>query len=72
MNVGFNREVAVDAALYWDREDGKLADLINQVDNKPQEEIKVLGLKAKERVQKAYTWEKICGQYEDVFLKGGN
>lgn len=72
VNVGFNREVAVDTALYWDREEGKLADLINQVDNKPQEEIKVLGLKAKERVQKAYTWEKICGQYEDAFLKGGN
>lgn len=72
VNVGFNREVAVDAALYWDREEGKLADLINQVDNKPQEEIKVLGLKAKERVQKAYTWEKICSQYEDVFVKGGN
>ena len=70
VNVGFNREVAVDAALYWDREEGKLADLINQVDNKPQEEIKILGLKAKERVQKAYTWEKICGQYEDVFTKG--
>lgn len=72
VNVGFNREVAVDAALYWDREEGKLADLINQVDNKPQEEIKNLGFKAKERVQKAYTWEKICGQYEDVFVKGGN
>lgn len=72
VNVGFNREVAVDTALYWDREEGKLADLINQVDNKPQEEIKVLGLKAKERVQKAYTWEKICDQYEDAFLKGGN
>ena len=70
VNVGFNREVAVDAALYWDREEGKLADLINQVDNKPQEEIKVLGLKAKERVQKAYTWEKICSQYENVFTKG--
>ncbi len=72
VNVGFNREVAVDAALYWDREEGKLADLINQVDNKPQEEIKVLGLKAKERVQKSYTWKKICSQYEDVFVKGGN
>ena len=72
VNVGFNREVAIDAALYWDREEGKLADLINQVDNKPKEEIKVLGLKAKERVQKAYTWEKICGQYEDVFVKGEN
>ena len=72
VNVGFNREVANDSALYWDREEGKLAQLINQVDNKPEEEIKDLGLKAKERVQKAYTWKKICGQYEDAFLKGGN
>lgn len=72
VNVGFNREVAIDSALYWDREEGKLAQLINQVDNKPEEEIKALGLKAKERVQKAYTWKKTCGQYEDAFLKGGN
>lgn len=72
VNVGFNREVANDSALYWDREEGKLAQLINQVDTKPEEEIKTLGLKAKERVQKAYTWKKICGQYEDAFLKGGN
>ena len=72
VNVGFNREVAIDSALYWDREEGKLAQLINQVDNKPEEEIKALGLKAKERVQKAYTWKKICERYEDVFLKGGN
>lgn len=70
VNVGFNREVAIDSALYWDREEGKLAQLINQVDNKPEEEIKTLGLKAKERVQKAYTWKKICGQYEEIFTKG--
>ena len=72
VNVGFNKEVAIDSALYWDREEGELADLINAVDNKPKEEIKELGIKAKERVQKAYTWKKICGQYEDAFLKGGN
>lgn len=72
VNVGFNKEVAIDSALYWDREEGKLTQLINQVDNKPEEEIKTLGLKAKERVQKAYTWKKICGQYEDTFLSGEN
>lgn len=72
VNVGFNKEVAIDSALYWDREEGKLAKLINEVDNKPQEEIKELGIKAKERVRNAYTWKKICGQYEDVFLEGGN
>ena len=58
--------------LYWDREEGKLAELINDVDDKPQEEIEELGIRAKKRVQNAYTWKKICGQYEDVFLKGGN
>ena len=72
VNVGFNKEVAIDSALYWDREEGKLAELINDVDDKPQEEIEELGIRAKKRVQNAYTWKKICGQYEDVFLKGGN
>ena len=72
VNVGFNKEVAIDSALYWDRDDGKLAELINKVDDKPQEEINELGKKAKNRVKEAYTWEKICGQYEDAFLKGGN
>lgn len=72
VNVGFNREVAIDAALYWDREEGKLANLINEVDDKPQLEIEELGKKAKKRVKEAYTWKKICGQYENVFLKGGN
>lgn len=70
VNVGFNKEVALDSALFWDREEGKLAELINEVDNKPQEEIIELGKKAKKRVEEAYTWEKICGQYEDVFTKG--
>ena len=69
VNVGFNKEVAIDSALYWDRDDGKLAELINKVDDKPQEEINELGKKAKIRVKEAYTWEKICGQYEDVFAK---
>ena len=33
------------------------------------EEIKELGAKAKKRVAEEYTWEKICGQYEDVFVE---
>ena len=67
VNVGFNKEVAIDSALYWDRDDGKLAELINKVDDKPQEEINELGKKAKKRVKEAYTWEKICNQYERCF-----
>ena len=33
------------------------------------EKIAEMGRKAKERVAEEYTWEKICGQYEDVFTK---
>ncbi len=38
--------------LYWDREEGKLAELINDVDDKPQEEIEELGIRAKKNVYK--------------------
>ena len=32
LDVGFNREVAEDAAIYWTKEDGNLAQLINDAD----------------------------------------
>lgn len=67
VDVGFNREVAEDNALYWCRELGKLAKLIDQADAMSEDEIKELGKKAKKRVAEAYSWEKICGMYADVF-----
>lgn len=72
LNVGFNKEVALDSALYWSKNSDSLANLINQVEDKDVEEITELGKKAKSRVQEAYTWEKICGQYEEAFSKGGS
>lgn len=42
------------------------------------DQIAEMGRRAKKRVAEEYTWDKICGQYEDVFLKyektrqGGN
>lgn len=69
VDVGFNQEVARDAALYWSRENGELAKLIDQADEMSEDEIKKLGEKAKKRVFEAYTWEKICGEYEEVFVK---
>lgn len=69
VDVGFNREVAEDCALYWGRDDGGLASLIDKVDSMCDEEIAEMGRKAKKRVAEEYTWEKICGQYEEVFLR---
>lgn len=69
LNVGFNREVAEDAAIYWEKKDGSLAALIEQADAYPPETIEALGAKAKERIRKAYSWEFISGRYAEEFLR---
>ena len=70
LDVGFNREVAEDAALYWTKEDGNLSNLIEKSDQLSKEEIQELCRKAKTRVSVEYTWSKICEQYEQVFIVG--
>lgn len=67
VDVGFNQEVAEDGALYWSRKPGSLAKLINEADVMSEQEIKSLGIKAKERVRREYTWEKISKMYETLF-----
>jgi rhamnosyltransferase len=68
LDVGFNREVAEDAALYWTKEDGNLAWLIDKADVMNAKQIAVLGEKAKSRVVNAYSWRDIVSQYEKLFL----
>ena len=72
INVGFNKEVAEDCALYWNDKLGSLASQIDKTDHMELNEIKKLGEKAKKRVAKEYTWEKICKQYENVFTEWEN
>lgn len=69
IDVGFNREVADDSALYWSSEDGNLCQLINRADQMEQKEIDDLGKKAKARVNKLYTWNRICSMYQSIFLQ---
>lgn len=68
VDVGFNKEVAEDCALYWNCNKGKLADLIDKTDKMGEIEIRELGKKAKKRVAEQYTWEKICNQYKNIFI----
>lgn len=69
LGVGFNREVGEDAALYWTKESGNLASLIEKADAMSEDEIAALGDKAKARIATAYSWQYICDLYRDVFLK---
>lgn len=69
LDVGFNREVGEDGALYWSKEDGNLAALIHKADAMTSKEIYSMGVKAKKRIKNEYSWSYIVDRYEEVFLK---
>lgn len=71
LDVGFNREVAEDSALYWNKTEGNLASLIDLADQISDVERKGYSKKAKERVRNAYSWNYICMRYAEVFLLQG-
>lgn len=69
LNVGFNREVAEDAALYWSKEKGNLARLIDNTEKMVDGKRLEFGQRAKQRIKKTYGWEKICEKYKRIFIK---
>lgn len=68
-DVGFNREVAEDGALYWNLEDMNLARLIERVEGLEKNNFLELSSKSKEKVKKEYTWEIIIDKYEKLFVR---
>lgn len=68
LDVGFNREVAEDGALYWSKKDKSLAHLIDNADKMSCDEINQLGTKAHQRIREAYSWDFICNRYENIFV----
>lgn len=68
LDVGFNREVGDDGALYWSKEKMNLATLISKADNMSLEEITEIGRKAKKRIIDCYNWNYISEKYENLFL----
>ena len=71
LDVGFNKEVAEEAALYWNKEAGSLARLIEQVDLLDKQTIEALDRASTLRVTDAYSWEKICTAYEQIWSRAG-
>ena len=68
-DVGFNKEVGQDAALYWSKKGGDLARLIDMVDGMSEEELKAYGQRAKQRIKDAYSWPYIADRYEEIFCE---
>lgn len=67
LDVGFNREVGEDAALYWKKTEGELAGLIDKADAMDEQLRTIYGLKAKERIKNAYSWDFIGKEYCSVW-----
>ncbi len=66
-DVGFNREVAGDAALYWNKEPGSLAKLINVAETFDEKAISSLSKKARKIISERYSWRFICDEYEKIW-----
>ncbi len=69
LDVGFNREVAEDAALYWSKDEGSLADTINKCDALDENQRDIMGDKAKKRIEEQYSWEYICAKYLKAIMR---
>lgn len=50
--------------MYWTKDDGNLAQLIDDCENIDREQI---GNKAKERIKTAYSWEFISERYNQIW-----
>ena len=68
LDVGFNREVAEDAALYWNKKNGELAELINNLEDINKVARDEYGTKAKARIGVAYSWNHIGEEYIKLWI----
>ena len=72
LDVGFNREVAENTALYWTKDHGDLALLINAVDCLSTTELVEFGEKSTDVVSRRFSWKLICDRYYSQFLSADN
>lgn len=66
-DVGFNREVAADSVVYWKKDKDSLKKILEKVEKLPASEILTFKHKAKTRIKRYYSWEKITNSYKNLF-----
>lgn len=66
-DVIFNKEVGGAAALYWNKSDIPLSQMIYRVESMHGDEREWLGQQAKVRMKQYYSWEEIAMRYHEIF-----
>ncbi len=69
LNVGFNREVGEQGAVYWKKKYGSLRKLLDSVEDCPRGKREAYGKRAKARITNCFSWQKIVSDYEKIFLE---
>lgn len=72
LDVPFNREVAEDGALYWNKQAGNLARLIDDAESMDAQSRQLLHEKAKDRIHDVYNWEMVEKSYRKIFMENAN
>ena len=68
LRVEFNVEVCEDSVLYFEKSSGSLKNLIIKIEKSDLHSFEDLSQKAKSRIMKYYTWDKIVKEYERIFV----
>ncbi len=68
IDVPFNRAVAKEGAMYWNKAIGNLTAQINQTETYDKKRIIVYTQAARKRVTDEFTWESIIAKYEELFV----
>lgn len=66
-DVGFNRECGGKSALYFTKEEGNLASIINKTENMPNDLIINYDINSTKEIIDRYSWEFIVREYEKYF-----
>ncbi|MBE6464492.1 MAG: glycosyltransferase family 1 protein [Eggerthellaceae bacterium] len=69
LNIGFNREVAEDSALYWTKDNGSLRKTIGIAERLDEISIRRFDEKSTLVISERYSWRFIVAEYENLFLK---
>lgn len=67
LDVGFNREVGEDGAIYWRKDN--LQHIIKTSEELSQEEIEKMNKLSTKQVKERFSWEMIVDEYETLFTK---
>lgn len=65
LNVGFNKEVGENGAIYWDKD--KLHTVIEKAETLSQEQINELDRLSTKQVQERFSWNFIVDEYEGIW-----